>query len=237
MKKLPVLIGLVLMHFYSFGQPGALEVLIKAFIPDPANAGNAGTSILPMPNGGSGSIVSCAGYCFKTDNRGFSNGSNATARLTTSFIINPTSGTTAAIIPASGRTTAAVTSRIDCSNGSVIASKQGTVNRDAIGTPAVAAGIIQVIGQVTGTNILTIAGNLGPSIDYSFDLQWNNSTGVLIAKINFGSFPAFEMYARRPGGNWVPIVQQLPAKSPLSLAGDAFGINTEVVNVTKAIPN
>lgn len=236
MKNLKILILLSVIHFSALGQVGALEISIKAFIPDPANAGNAKDNIVATPNGNGGSMVSFAGFCFKTDNRGFSNDPAASSRLTTSFMINPTSGTTAAIIPDEGRTIAAITNRLKCDDGSAIASKQGVVDRDAIGNPAVADGTIEVIGQVTGTNILTPAGDAGPSIDYSFDLQWNPTTATLTAKVNFGSFPAFEMYARQPGGPWISIVQQLPTKTPLSLAGDAFGINTERSEVTLVIP-
>jgi hypothetical protein len=236
MKKLKLLMLLSIIDFSVVAQVGSLEVSIKAFIPDPKNAGQANGNIIRLPNGNNGSMVSFATYCFKSDNRGFSSDPKASSRLVTNFTINPTSGTTAAIIPNEGRTIAGITSRINCVDGSVIESKKGVVDRDAIGATAVANGTIQVIGQVTGTNILTPARGLGPSIDYSFDLQWNSTTNTLIAKINFGSFPAFEMYARQPGGKWVPVVQQLPTKTPLSLAGDAFGINTEVKNVTIKIP-
>jgi hypothetical protein len=215
--------------------PGALELWLRAFIPDPAHAGKAQGYIDPRPGNASQSIVrliptSVGGgvplpVCFVTDHRGFSSSDSSTARLDTKFSISFTNTGQPAIAPVAGRTTAGVTTRVNCSDGSESASAPGSVDRDALGAPSFSNGMIQVIGQVTGTN--NLAGPIAPSIDYSFDLKWTPWEGKLTAKLTYGSFPAFEVYARSGEGSWQQVIQRLPSGKPWSLAGDGLGINTE----------
>lgn len=235
MKMLRLSIVLLIFNLPCFAQSGQLEVWIRSFIPNVANAGSASSSIVAVPGSPAKSMVKTLTYCFLTDNRGFSTDPTTTSRMETKFVIAP-NGTSATITPSGSKTKLFVTSKLDCSTGVVIETKQGTVNLDAVGNPAIADGWIQVIGQSAGTNVLTFAGNVGPSIDYNFDLKWNASTSVLKARINHGTFPALEMYVRRPGGVWVAVVKKLPVKSPLSLAADAFGLNTVIADVTVNIP-
>ena len=92
-----------------------------------------------------------------------------------------------------------------------------------MGTPAVADGTIQAIGQAQGTNVIPLAGR-GPSIDYSFDIKWKPLHGTLSAALTYGTFPAFEAYARVEGGNWTPLLQRLPTGSPWNLTLDGLGL-------------
>ncbi len=226
------------------GQSGAaVEVWMRAFIPNPANAGQASAFIVAVPAPSIGSVVRLRGVdnavldlCFATDNRSFSNAAATTARLETRLTISPTSSSAATVTPAANRTSAAVTKKVNCLTGSVLEQAPGDVVRDHLGAPAVADGTIQVIGQAEGRNVLTPLGNSGPAIDYSFDLQWKPATSTLTAAITYGVFPAFEVYARKPGGAWVAVLQHKPSGPPWKLAGDAFGVTTERQVQTVLVP-
>jgi hypothetical protein len=101
----------------------------------------------------------------------------------TKFSLIPTGRGTAIVRPESQRTS-------------------GSVEKDHIGTPTVRDGVAHVAGQVIGGQ--------GSSINYSFDLQWQPFPGELTATVSVGTFPAFEMYARTPGHEWVSVARTLP---------------------------
>jgi hypothetical protein len=234
---------LLLSSQYLQAQSNSVEVWMRAFIPNPANAAQGAGHIIPMPNGASGSLVrllpfgpSVPNECFATDDRGFSNSGGSTSRLETRFTLSLASDGTPTVLPAQNRTTAGMTRKVDCATGETLLQHPGTVDQDFVGAPAVADGIVQVIGQAQGSNILSLAGKLAPAVDYNFDIQWKPSTNTLVASISFGSFPAFEMYARQPGGSWVSVIQQLPTGRPWNLGGDGFGLNTERRSVTVNVP-
>jgi hypothetical protein len=227
----------------AFAQLKPVEIWMRAFIPSPAAAGQAGGYIIAVPVAAVGSMVrlrnvdpKAVNLCFATDNRGFSNTSTDSARAETLFTITPTSSTTATVTPAANRTTAAVTKKIDCSNGAVLEQGPGKVVRDHIGAPAIADGTVQVIGQVEARNVLTPLGDSGPAIDYSFDVKWQPSSSKLTVAITYGVFPSFEIYARRPGGQWVSVMQRAPAGLPWQLGGDAFGVNSVREVQTATLP-
>lgn len=223
---------------------GAVEIWLRAFIPNSENSGKATGYIVPRPNFPGQSQVrllptdklpnGLTPSCFVTDNRSFSSAGDSTARVDTKFTIIPIANG-GKISPVMGRTTAGVTIEVTCNDGAQIASAPGKIERDNIGTPAFADGMIQVIGQVQGKNELAAHG-LAPSIDYSFDFRWSPWTGKLKAVVNYGSFPAFEVYGRVKGGNWKPLHQHLPTGNPWDLAGDAFGIHTEKDDQTVVLP-
>jgi hypothetical protein len=230
----------VMISIYSYGQSNSVEIWIRAFIPDPQNAGGGVGYINPVPSGGSSVSLhninpSIPNICFATDNRGFSDDPSVTSRLETKFTITLNNDGTAKVTPSQNRTNAAVTKKVDCTTGTIVEQKSGSVDRDNIGTPAVADGVVQVIGQVQGRNLLTPLGSIGPSIDYSFDIQWKPSTSTLTASVTIGSFPAFEIYARQPNGKWIKIFQQVPKGAPWQLGADAFGINSSRITETKTV--
>jgi hypothetical protein len=214
---------------------------MRAFIPNPANGGAARSYLDPLPNGQPGSLVRLQDFhptwlnvCFATDHRGFSSAATSTARLETRLSLRLKDGAVA-VTPATARTTSGTTARVDCATGAITATKIGSVDRDALGVPAVADGAVQVAGQVTGTNRL-VPGGVSPSIDYSFDFIWKPSTSALTAKVTYGTFPAFEVYARQPGGPWVPVARDLPTGTPVALLGDASGVPLAHQDVTVTIP-
>lgn len=241
MKKRILLVIMALSgSIFSFAQSNSIEIWMRAFIPDPQNAGGGAGFIKAMPNGGSSVSLhninqSIPNMCFVTDNRGFSDNTNGTSRLETKFILTLNSDGTGKFSPSQNRTTASVTKKADCSTGNILEQKMGSVDRDDIGNPSVAGDVVQLIGQVQGRNLLTPLGTNGPSIDYSFDIQWDPKTSTLIAALTIGSFPAFEMYARQPNGAWTPIIKQLPTGTPWQLGADAFGINSSRIVETKVV--
>lgn len=226
--------GVALLFGNSCAEPaaGGVEILIRAFIPDPSNAGNASNYIVPRPGhptesqvrllpGVTPDLITPA--CFLTDHRGYSSSQGTTARGETRFTITPGKDS-ATIAPAAGRTTAGTTSELKCSDGSLVQTAPGLVGRDDIGTPAVADGQIQILGQAQVKNKLAAYG-FAPSIDYYFDVTWSPWTGKLTAKVSYGSFPAFEMYARTDQVAWTAVARSLPTGSPWQLGGDSLGIN------------
>ena len=96
---------------------------------------------------------------------------------------------------------------------------------------------MQVIGQVTATDQLVPCAPtlLTPSADCSFDLKWNRSSTELSIDFTFGVFPAFEIYARQPGNEWVPVFQQLPIGEAWQLAGDATGFSIATIRKTATV--
>lgn len=211
---------------------GSIELWIRAYIPDPAHSGAAGGNIVPRPNDPDHSIVKVSLAdkisldCFVTDGRGFSSSDTQTSRLETKFKILPDGMSAATVVPSANRTKAAASTKVDCDTGAQLDHKNGLVNRDQIGAPAVAEGTIQVIGQAEGTNVIP-AGGFGPSIDYSFDVKWRPLTGNLTVALTYGSFPAMELYARVDSGPWTPVIQHPPSGSPWNLALDAYGVGSE----------
>jgi hypothetical protein len=232
-------------------QGNTIEVWMRAFIPNPANAGSAIASIAARPGATPGSIVrvqvpvgpgggNLSLMCFLTDDRGPSANPAVTARVETRFSIT-LNGNTATTAPASGRSTMKPTTRVDCGTGAAMTTATGALAMDAQGQPAIADGVVQVIGQVKATNTLvplgSVAGGaLAPSIDYGYDLMWTPGTNTLKATLTYGKFPGFEMYARRAGKPWTPVLIALPTSSPWALMGNVFGVATSQTTITKTVP-
>lgn len=222
MKNTTLIFLLLSANTFCMGQSNSVEIWIRAFIPDPQNSGGGAGYISQLPTSGSSVSLhnfdsSIPNICFATDHRGFSDNSNVTSRLETKFTITLNSDGTGKVTPKQNRTIAGLTKKVDCSTGTILDQRIGSVDDDIIGEPAVADGNIQVIGQVKGTNLLTPLGVSGPSINYNFAIQWKPSTSTLIAAVTIGSFPAYEMYARQSNGKWTKIIQQLPISIPWTL--------------------
>jgi hypothetical protein len=228
---------------YTYGQSNSVEIWIRAFIPNPQNAGGGAGYIKQLPTGESAVTLhnfdqSLPNICFATDQRGFSDNAGTSSRLETKFTITLNSDGTGKVTPSQGRTTAGMTKKLDCQTGSVLDQKMGSVDNDIIGAPSTADGTVQVIGQIKGTNVLTPLGAAGPSINYDFDIQWKPSTSTLISTITISSFPAYEMYARQPGGKWTTILQQQPIGIPWTLGfigGTPFGLHLSNISATKTV--
>jgi len=242
-----LILFLVVLTATVFGQSNSVEIWIRAFIPNPQNAGGGAGYVKSLPDGNSYVQVRNAedpliNWCWHTDNRGFSNNPAATSRLETKFTLTLNQDGTGIVMPEKNPSTAGITSSINCETGSIIAQKVGSMDRDALGAAAAASGTVQVLGQTTSTNLLQpVIGNIphvekkGPSIDYSYDIQWTPRTSTLKAAVTVGSFPAFEMYARQPNGKWNTIINQLPTGTPWALMLDSYGINSFRVVESKTV--
>ncbi|QRY55974.1 hypothetical protein [Sphingobacterium siyangense] len=223
-------------------QSKSIEIWMRAFIPNQQNAAAGVNFIKLLPNGGScvslhyfDSSLPLPNICFATDDRGFSSDPKMTSRLETKFTLTLNPDGTGSVSPSSGRTTSSVTKKVDCTSGAVLDQKTGSIDRDHIGIPAVADGTVQVLGQAQGTNMLTGIDSAGPSIDYSYDVQWNPSISTVTVKVTIASFPAFELYVRQPHGKWQPMIQQLPNGTPWALGTDSYGIFSLHFNETKTV--
>jgi hypothetical protein len=197
-------------------QTGAIDIWMRAFMPDPGHAAGASESI--VQSGAGSSIVKLSlrnrdSECYATDHRGFSSDPSSTARLETHFSLIPTGRNTAMVHPASQRTSAAIINQVDCNTFVSLRSESGRVEKDHIGTPTVRDGTAHVAGHIVGKSAIAPS-EQGPTIDYSFDLRWRPFPGELTATVSVGTFPAFEMYARVPGGEWVEVVRTLPSGKP-----------------------
>jgi hypothetical protein len=242
-------------------QSNSIEIWIRSFIPDGVHSGAATHTILSNPNG-SGTMVqvvpkdipyvgriisaitpsSCFSpdsdrLCFVTDNRGFSSDPASTARTDTKFTITFSPQGTAFVSPVAGRTVTGITKRLNCSSGTTIEEKAGKIDRDVIGTPIASGDTVQVIGQITATDQLVPCAPtlLTPSADCSFDLKWNRLTTELSVDFTYGVFPAFEIYARQPGNDWVSVFQQLPSGEAWQLAGDGIGLSIATARKSIAV--
>ena len=234
MKTTILIITSLLFTFETFSQTEyetTVEIWIRAFIPDAKNAGKAKNYIIKSIDGKSNVLIAdesfVCNYCFSTDQRGFSTNEQATSRIETKFKLSLKNGK-AVVTPTSKPSKISETKNTACITGKVLETGMGKIERDNMGAPSAANNSVQVIGQVQTTNTLVpvIPNMTLPSIDYSYDIIWNPNNGKLKASITSGSFPAIEVYARRPAGKWKTVLQKLPTGSPWSLYLDGFGINS-----------
>jgi len=215
-----LVLGLLCLRTALAADVGSVEIWMRAFTPDPNNAGAARGAIVQSGDGSSVVKLSLGtqdAECYATDHRGFSSDLATTARLETKFSLIATGHNTAMVRPASQHTSAATTTQVDCNTFVSLRSEVGRVEKDHISTPAVRDGTTHVSGQVISKNAIALAGH-GPSIDYRFDLSWRPFPGELTATLSIGTFPAFEMYARTPGQDWVNVVQAVPTGSPRNVS-------------------
>lgn len=228
----------------SFAQAQSVEVWIRAFIPNPANAGGAGAYLRPRPQSKPGSMIllqplskSLANQCFATDHRGLSSAAGTTSRSETRLTLT-LQNAIATVDPRAKPTTTAETKKFDCVTGDITGQRAGDITHDNLGAPATADGVAQVIGGATITNALVwgVPTALTPSIDYSYDIRWKPSESKLSIDLTHGLFPAIEVYARRPGKSWIAVIGRLPGASPFALMGDVWGIRTELTRATTTIP-
>lgn len=151
------------------GQSIRVHLWVKVFIPKthPTNPGY----VKPVPGAPGKWMIpgpTPLDQCFFTDHRDFSSEKSASARVTTEFflVINGNSASTTA--PAPHIHTAGISTKVNCSTGSVIGQKPGVFSRlhsigstapeDSIGKPVVAGTQVQVIFGVATTNPFAPAG-------------------------------------------------------------------------------
>lgn len=239
MKIIASVIWFLCLHSFAMGQSNTVEIWIRAFIPNAQNSGAASDYIKANPLGGTFVRLhtrDLPNVCFKTDDRGFSTSSNISSRAETRFTLELKKNGSAVIAPNSNRSLANATTQVDCNSGSTLQVGNGHLAADNMSTPAVADNVVQVIGNVQATNVLTVLGKAAPSIDYNYDIQWNPSSAKLKVACSFGAFPAFEVYARQPGCDWTAVINNIPTSSPWGLMGDVWGVSTERLEKEVALP-
>jgi len=221
------------------GQSVRVHLWVKAFIPmtHPTNPGY----VKPVP-GAPGKLMipgpTPVDQCFFTDHREFSSDRYASARVTTEFFLvtNGNSATTEVAVPAPHIHTAGISTKVNCSTGSVIDQKLGVFSRlhsigssapeDSIGKPAVAGTQVQVIFSVATVNPFAPPG-VSPAIDYSIDYTYDTSSKKLTFAANLGDFPAYEAYAQLGNGPVITVFRASPvANTPWGLYDFGTGLNT-----------
>lgn len=220
--RVPWALALLSLPTTLAAQTGSVEIWMRAFVP------GADGSVFKM------SVRDANVECYATDHREFSSDPSATSRLETKFSLVPTGQNSAIVRPAVERTTMTSTARVDCSTLAGVRSEEGRVEKDHIGTPSLRDGAVQVAGHVVG-NVISLDG-ADPSIDFSFDLQWRPLPGQLSATVTVGTFPAFEMYARTPGQQWVEVVRTLPTGAPWTVGRNKFGVGFTQLSDSVALP-
>ena len=220
-------------------QPVRVHLWVKAFIPKthPSNPGY----IMAVPNAPNKWMIpgpTPLDKCFFTDHREFSSDRSASAKVTTEFflVINGASASTEIAVPAPHYHTAGTSTKVDCSNGSVIEERPGrfsnlhsigsTAPEDAMGRPAVAGTLAQVIFGVATVNPFAPPG-ISPAIDYSLDFKYDRATKQLTFSATLGKFPAYEAYAQLGNGPVITVFRASPAaQTPWGLYDFGTGLGT-----------
>lgn len=217
-------------------QPVKLHVWVKAFIPHshPTNR----EIVLANPADKLGSMIKGPAWkeCFATDGRSFSSHPRASARLTAEFTVE-TDGKSATVI-APLQVQCGPTHELNCKTGETISTLTAAPKLTALGKPACADGVMQIIMQAGAANPLVAA---SPWIDFSADLRFDIAKRTLTCKATVGRFPAFEAYAEIDGQTWQIFRVESSGETPKTLFDLGTGINSVPVNVdvvldpTKAI--
>lgn len=211
-----LVLALLCLPAAATAQVGSVEIWMRVFIPDPDHAGAARGSI--VQSAADSSVLKLPARnksfeCYATDHRGFSSNPSSTARLETKFSLVPTGHSGATVHPTSQRTSAATTTQVDCSTFVSLRSESGRIERDHLGTPVVGDGAIRVSGQISGADSISLDA-ASSSVTYHFELKWRPFPGELSAAVSVPPFPAFEMYARTPGQQWLEVLRTPPSGLP-----------------------
>jgi hypothetical protein len=221
------------------GQNVRVHFWVKAFIPKthPTNPGY----VKPVPGSPGEWMIpgpTAVDQCFFTDHRDFSSDRSASARVTTEFflVINGSSASTEVAVPAPHIHTAGISTKVNCSTGSIIGQRPGVFSRlhsigstapeDSIGKPAVAGTQVQVIFGVAITNPFAPP-VISPAIDYSVDYTYDTSSKDLTFAATLGEFPAYEAYAQLGNGPVITVFRAPPVtNTPWGLYDFGTGLNT-----------
>jgi hypothetical protein len=197
---------LLLAMIESAAAQDRVHIWIRAFIPKQIE-GNP-TYMVPIPGRSGQSMISSPSLLrsnkfFATDHRSFDFSPDASARVTTEFVL-VIDGSSVRVERVGGRPfhRTTPTQRLVL-EGSEVKSETKTAELKiaAMGQPMSGNGMIQIAGQAAAANPFLPA----PWIDYSYDLIYKPASKELLAKINFGAFPAFEGYASFNGGKPVTL--------------------------------
>lgn len=206
---------------------------IKAFvpnehpsIPDYFFRSNAGTWVFrapPVPG-------ELNGTCFETDNRSFSDSPEASARVTSEFVL-VMDGAKVRVERAGPRALKRLgkAKNVDCGTGRTLrtpiaASADQVELRWTTRTDALT--IISTRASIANPYYGLLGFNAAPKIDYDVRLEIDASQRKLTMTISAGTFPAFEAYYRLNGGPAETIISWSAEETVVSLLDLGSRINT-----------
>lgn len=169
--------------------------------------------------------------CFLTDHRGFKSDPEASARMTTEFVIVISADSTR-IDKVQSREIhrGGVSTLVNCETGKITDTPEtATFQVASMGTPIVSGNEIQVAFQAAAKNPHLPS----PRIDYTGDFIYNQKSGKMKFKVSIDSFPAFEAYASYNGGTPVKLFTRFPkGETPTSLFDWGLGVGGILVEDT-----
>ena len=177
--------------------PLLVAIWIKAFIPLHVPGYTE-----PAPGWGGATMVNDPWIpgCWLTDNRGFSNDANASARMTSMFAV------TVSTLAVNQLHYCDQTVKIDCDTGAVTCNAYGDASRmryiNPRGLPNVAFEI-DLIGA--SSNPCPPLGAFAPDIDYNGIVAIDFVARQVLFQGNLDQFPAFEMYAMEYNSTGTPL--------------------------------
>ncbi|ELA6661700.1 DUF3238 domain-containing protein [Vibrio alginolyticus] len=209
---------------------------MKAFIPNEhpllpnyIKKTSSGVWVIPAPSTGFGEL---SGSCFTTDNRTFNKDPEASARVTTEFVI-AISGRELMIEKYGGRDRVRLgeTKNVDCKTGKQLRPTE-VEDRDSVSIGEVKKkGFNRVffVRASPSNPFYKILGlSYSPAIDYSFVVTFNSLHRMIDIKGSTGYFPSFEAYYSVNSGPVIKILNREPhdRSTALSLTDLNLGVNT-----------
>lgn len=224
MRKLVEVLGVLVLlaNTIHVQAQDRLRIVMHSFIP----SGYPGSEdeILPLPGTSKKMILAdfpifgpdlpiLGRQCFGTDDRMFSNDPNASARVTADFVVvvsaSPNIETDVAKRFRSG-----ATRKVDCATGAVLATKSASVSSCTLGTPAYAAGKMQVYVSCKASDPLVplVPEKFTPDLTFGGVFTFDNASKGISFKGDVGAFPSYEAYASLNGSSLKQVFAVAPEK-------------------------
>jgi hypothetical protein len=203
-----------------------LRIWVKAFIPNSHPISK--DLVREHPKDKLRSVIKGPGWtgCFATDGRTFSSDPRASARVTAEFTVE-TDGKSAKVV-APLKVQCGPTYELDCDSGDVVGTTTTVPKVSALGAPACADGLMQIVLQAAAANPRVPA---SPWIDFSMDVLFDVANRRVTCKATVGKFPAFEAYAEIGGKTWEIFRVKPSGETPVSLFDLGTGVNSVPVNI------
>jgi hypothetical protein len=256
MERLVPFLRIFFLFVFFFGATGftlgqkRVRIHIRAFIPSehPGNPGyvrpipaQAGQFAIPAPRVVPPTCtpaVTGDSSCFLTDHRVFNNNPNASARAVTEFIL-VIDGNTVTVERADGREVQRTmpTHKVNCNTGNdLVPSQTASTANMHIGTPAIAAGIVQIVVDGRASNPLVTP---SPDVQYGGTFTFNTQTNTLRFVGSTKVFPAYEAYAQLNDGPIVTLFQSAPGPNSTvcDLIDFGSGLQLRSVDTTVTLPD
>jgi hypothetical protein len=211
-----------------------IRIVLRSFIPNVHTTNPA--YVLPVPGAPRKSMIpgpgasARGGECYETDHRSFSPDPDASARVTTDFVLLAASPPGTRLLRGGIAHRAGATVQRDCATGKELARKNAHVENCSIGKPAAADGQVQVVvGCRAGNPFFLVA----PQIEYNGSFTYNKATKTLSFTGTVGDFPAFEAYASLNGKPLVKLfaIAPKPGATVWNLWDLGLGFSSRAVEV------